>query len=102
MQLTLNANGSLSVVLTAEEAVRFNALLAGRPGGPSVTASTSFTVPKARVRPLAYYLSWSEGGELEVRDEAVATRDSLIDVIRQQSRPRICDGLDALLGIVRS
>ena len=100
MNVTVNANGSSTWTLSVAEVPRVEALLAARAGGPALAPQQSFTLNAARTLALADYLSWSEGGEFEITDAAVAVRDG--DALtRRLSRPRIVDVLDGLLGIVR-
>ena len=101
MNVVVAANGSSTWTLSLAEVTRVAALLAARPGGPAFVAQQNFTLNATRTRALVDYLSWSEGGELEITDAAIAIRDSSDRETRRLSRPRICDELISALGIVR-
>lgn len=100
MDVAVNANGSSTWTLSAAEVPRLSALLGARVSGVTLEPQTSFTLTAARTRALADYLAWAEGGAYEITDAAVAVRDG--DALtRRQHRPRICDALDAALGVTR-
>ena len=111
MNVVVNADGSVTLDITATEAARFNVLIAAVPGsnaargsglGPPTgfVARAGMTISAAAAKRLADYLHWSEGTDLlEITDEAASTRDVFEGRVRLKHGPRLVDRLCAVLGL---